>query len=65
MVLEMPEINHVFQKCKTGLASEYSKIEESFNEDMLELIADWILDKDSKQNSFIGSGESLDSLNKK
>ncbi len=65
MVLEMPDINHVFQKCKTGLTSEYSKIDESFNEDMLELIADWILDKNSKQNSFIGSGESFDSLNEK
>ncbi|MBI9037139.1 MAG: alpha/beta hydrolase [Bacteroidales bacterium] len=41
-VIEMTNINHLLQECKTGLVSEYAEIEESFNEEVLKLITDWI-----------------------
>lgn len=68
-VIEMNNINHLLQKCKTGLISEYSEIEESFNNEVAEIIAYWIqnnskiipsdeiLDRYSRQNSFTDPGE--------
>jgi len=41
--LRLPELNHLFQHCTTGLPSEYSSIEETFSADVLRTIADWIL----------------------
>lgn len=41
--LVLPELNHLFQHCNTGLPSEYNQIEETFDPDALELISDWIL----------------------
>lgn len=34
--------NHLFQIAKTGAPSEYSEIEETFNEETMEFIANWI-----------------------
>ena len=34
--------NHLFQNCNTGLPSEYSKIEQSFSPEALEIMALWI-----------------------
>jgi pimeloyl-ACP methyl ester carboxylesterase len=42
-VKELPELNHLFQHCKTGALSEYSKIDETFSPQALELIGDWIV----------------------
>jgi pimeloyl-ACP methyl ester carboxylesterase len=39
---EFPGLNHLFQPCKTGLPSEYGRIETTFAPEALELIADWI-----------------------
>jgi len=38
-----PNLNHMFQHCKTGLVDEYSRIEETMSEEVLEDIAKWIL----------------------
>lgn len=42
VVMSLPNINHLFQRCKTGFRNEYSVIEETFNEDVMELIVEWI-----------------------
>jgi len=41
--VKLPELNHLFQHCKTGLPAEYSSIEETFSPDALKIISDWIL----------------------
>jgi uncharacterized protein len=41
--VRLPELNHLFQHCKTGLPAEYSSIEETFSTDALKIISDWIL----------------------
>jgi fermentation-respiration switch protein FrsA (DUF1100 family) len=41
-VREYPDLNHLFQTCQTGLPQEYAGIEESFNEQVLKDISDWI-----------------------
>jgi pimeloyl-ACP methyl ester carboxylesterase len=42
-VKELPELNHLFQHCKTGRPSEYGRIDETFSPDALELVGDWIV----------------------
>ena len=42
-VRELPNLNHLFQTCKTGAVSEYNSIEETLAPVVLETIADWIL----------------------
>lgn len=42
-VRELPELNHLFQTSRTGSASEYAAIEETFDPDALVLVGDWIL----------------------
>jgi pimeloyl-ACP methyl ester carboxylesterase len=37
-----PDLNHLFQHAQTGLSDEYSKIEETISEEVLEDIAKWI-----------------------
>lgn len=41
-IIEMPELNHLFQSAETGATSEYAQIEETFNEAAMERIAKWI-----------------------
>ena len=36
-------VNHLFQKCETGTIDEYSRIEETFHESVMEEIAAWIV----------------------
>jgi uncharacterized protein len=38
-----PKLNHLFQTCTTGSPSEYGKIEETFNPEVLKTMSDWIL----------------------
>ena len=40
---ELPDLNHLFQHCTTGSASEYILIEETFAPETLQAVADWIL----------------------
>ncbi len=39
----LPNLNHLFQDCKTGAVSEYGQIEETFSPDAMKIIKDWIL----------------------
>jgi hypothetical protein len=41
--VNLAELNHLFQHCKTGLPAEYNSIEETFSPEVLKIIADWIL----------------------
>jgi dienelactone hydrolase len=40
--VKLPELNHLFQHCKTGLPAEYGMIEETFSPGALQIISDWI-----------------------
>jgi uncharacterized protein len=37
-----PDLNHLFQHCKTGSPSEYGDIEETFSPEVLKIMSDWI-----------------------
>lgn len=43
-IIEMPGLNHLFQKGKTGSPTEYGNIEETFSPDAMRVISDWILE---------------------
>jgi hypothetical protein len=40
--IEFPDLNHLFQECKTGLPAEYAQIEQTFSPTALEEITKWI-----------------------
>ncbi|WP_296313603.1 alpha/beta hydrolase family protein [Winogradskyella sp. UBA3174] len=40
--IELENLNHLFQECKTGALSEYSQIEQTISPAVLQLITDWI-----------------------
>jgi pimeloyl-ACP methyl ester carboxylesterase len=40
--VKLPDLNHLFQHCKTGLPAEYEEIEETFSPEVLKIMADWI-----------------------
>ncbi len=40
-----PDLNHLFQHCTTGLSTEYSKIEETFSEEVISDIVAWIRER--------------------
>jgi len=40
-------LNHLFQQCETGVINEYSKIDEVFNLQVMELISNWINEQSS------------------
>jgi pimeloyl-ACP methyl ester carboxylesterase len=42
-IKEFKGLNHLFQKAETGAPSEYTKIEETFNEEAMKFVSDWIL----------------------
>lgn len=44
-VREMPGLNHLFQHCHTGSPDEYLTIEETISPEVLEILANWILEK--------------------
>jgi pimeloyl-ACP methyl ester carboxylesterase len=46
-IKELPNLNHLFQTCKTGALSEYGQNEETFAPAALDLVADWILQRTS------------------
>ncbi len=46
--IELSNMNHWFQTCKTGALAEYGTIEETMSLEVMQLIADWILSKVSK-----------------
>ena len=42
---ELKKLNHLFQTCETGAIGEYGTIEETFNEEAMDLMTQWILKK--------------------
>jgi fermentation-respiration switch protein FrsA (DUF1100 family) len=40
--VKLPDLNHLFQHCTTGLPSEYGNIEETMSPEVLRIMADWI-----------------------
>lgn len=40
--IELPNLNHLFQECKTGLPSEYASIEQTFSPTALTELLKWI-----------------------
>ena len=42
-IKEIPELNHLFQHCKTGSPTEYANIEETISPEVLEIMTNWIL----------------------
>ena len=47
MIRELPDLNHLFQVSETGSPTEYGNIEETFNEEAMKIVADWIQSYDS------------------
>ena len=43
VIKELPDMNHLFQECKTGSPEEYAKIEQTISPIALNTISDWIL----------------------
>jgi pimeloyl-ACP methyl ester carboxylesterase len=41
-IVEFPDLNHLFQTCKTGSPSEYASIEETFSPKALDTMTSWI-----------------------
>jgi hypothetical protein len=42
-VKEFPNLNHLFQECKTGSPGEYAEISQTFSPVAMEYISGWIL----------------------
>ena len=42
---EYPNLNHLFQECKTGATEEYGSIEQTFSPEVLQDMKDWILEQ--------------------
>lgn len=42
-VKEFPDLNHLFQECKTGLPAEYGTIEQTFSPVALEYLTNWVM----------------------
>jgi pimeloyl-ACP methyl ester carboxylesterase len=41
-ILELKDLNHLFQKCRTGLMAEYAQIEETIHPSVLKQIGEWL-----------------------
>ena len=41
-ISRLPDLNHLFQKCKTGTPAEYGQIDETLNVEFLDLVTNWI-----------------------
>lgn len=44
-IKEFPNLNHLFQECKTGSPNEYAEIEQTFSPTALDEITKWILNQ--------------------
>lgn len=42
-IIELPNLNHLFQTAKTGSPAEYSQIEETISPAALKVITDWVM----------------------
>jgi pimeloyl-ACP methyl ester carboxylesterase len=41
--MELEDLNHLFQTCKTGAFEEYAQIEETISPQVLKILSDWIV----------------------
>lgn len=41
-IMELDNLNHLFQHCETGAISEYGQIEETISPEVLEIMTEWI-----------------------
>jgi len=41
--IAFPDLNHLFQHCKTGTIAEYNGIEETFSPEVMKIMTEWIL----------------------
>jgi uncharacterized protein len=41
--VELPGLNHLFQKCKTCSPAEYGELEETFSPAALQIVGDWVV----------------------
>lgn len=42
--VSVPNLNHLFQDCDTGMVDEYQKIEMTFSPEVLKIMKDWIVE---------------------
>lgn len=42
LIIAVPDLNHLFQRCQTGMVTEYATIEETISPEVLETIINWI-----------------------
>ncbi len=42
-IVELPNLNHLFQKAETGSVAEYGQIEETISPEVLDIMTSWIL----------------------
>lgn len=47
-IKEFPKLNHLFQKTETGNPSEYAQLEETFSEEVLAYVHNWIMERVQK-----------------
>ncbi|HEX6203398.1 MAG TPA: hypothetical protein VF100_10365, partial [Thermoanaerobaculia bacterium] len=47
-VRTLPELNHLLQHAPTGNPAEYAQIEETMSEEVLDLVAEWIMERFAK-----------------
>lgn len=47
-VIEFTDLNHSFQRCKTGALAEYATIKEPIDLDVLKTISEWVLDQQNR-----------------
>ncbi len=45
-----PNVNHMFQTCKTGSINEYASIEETTAPQVLRTMSEWILERTQKRD---------------
>ena len=45
-IIKMENLNHLFQESKTGMPNEYSEIEQTMSPKVLNLMLEWILERD-------------------
>jgi pimeloyl-ACP methyl ester carboxylesterase len=44
-IVELPELNHLFQHCETGSPAEYARIEETLAPELLDTVTLWLRDR--------------------
>lgn len=59
-IIELPNLNHLFQTCKTGALAEYATITETIAPIALHTISDWILTRTGRQCSKLTTSPKLE-----